>query len=399
MTLRMERSERRSAGWIGVSICALCVICLAYCPPALPAQATPAETTIVGIKLMKSQRGALAAHAAIEAPADCAQCTVLHGPFYEGQNAWEIFFYLSVPTSEKTIPGIQVQSGGIAIRAVIVEKNSIPFSQHGNSVEFDLPVDPRERSSTLELQTNLEWPGLTVRIEHAYKDRRAGTYAKGPWPATERQAALNLEFGLREAIRALGLDQEVYTQGLGTIHLMGFDTNDPLGHEDSPPHIHIILRWPHFAGSQAPHLYLTSAGLIHGDVVTVDGLPDIAKTTVPDGTAFPAMDYLGEETYQTTVERDGTLLIERPGTKPAACHLYPTQTAQSAPKIGFAAGVSVRCDGPAAIHVHALDNTELGELQVWVDSNAPEVYRYSSDTAVLISSVPALPAFAAESEK
>ena len=337
MTLRMERSERRSAGWIGVSICALCVICLAYCPPALPAQATPAETTIVGIKLMKSQRGALAAHAAIEAPADCAQCTVLHGPFYEGQNAWEIFFYLSVPTSEKTVPGIQVQSGGIAIRAVIVEKNSIPFSQHGNSVEFDLPVDPRERSSTLELQTNLEWPGLTVRIEHAYKDRRAGTYAKGPWPATERQAALNLEFGLREAIRALGLDQEVYTQGLGTIHLMGFDTNDPLGHEDSPPHIHIILRGPHFAGSQAPHLYLTSAGLIHGDVVTVDGLPDIAKTTVPDGTAFPAMDYLGEETYQTTVERDGTLLIERPGTKPAACHLYPTQRAQSAPKIGFAA--------------------------------------------------------------
>jgi hypothetical protein len=111
------------------------------------------------------------------------------------------------------------------------------------------------------------------------------------------------------------------------------------------------------------------------------------------------MDYLGEETYQTTVERDGTLLIERPGTKPAACHLYPTQTAQSAPKVGFAAGVSVRCDGATAVHVHALDNTELGELQVWIDSNAPEVYRYSSDTAVLISSVPALPAFAPESEK
>jgi hypothetical protein len=390
---------RSSGGWIGLSILASFVICLTCCSPSRAAQAAPAGSTIVGIKLMKSQRGAIAVHAAIEAPANCAQCTVLHGPIYEGQNAWEVFFYLRVPTSEKTIPGIQVQLGGIAIRAVIVEKNSIPFSQHGDSVELDLPVDPRERSSTLELQTNLEWPGLTVRIEHAYKDRRAGTYAKGLWPATERQAALNLEFGLREAIRALGLDQEVYAQGLGTIHLMGFDTNYPLGHEDSPPHIHIILRWPHFAGSQAPHLYLTSAGLIHGDVVTVDGLPDIGKTTVPDGTAFPAIDYLGQETYQTTVEHDGTLLIERPGTKPAACHLYPTQSAQSAPKIGFAAGVIVRCGGAGAIHVHALDNTELGELQVWTDSNAPEVYRYSPDTAVLISSVPALPVFAPESEK
>jgi hypothetical protein len=399
MTLRMERSERMSASWIGLSIRAAVVICLICCLSARSAQAPPAETTIVGIKLMKSQRGALAAHAAIEAPADCAQCTVLHGPFYEGQNAREIFFYLRVPTSEKSIQGIRAQSGGVAIRAVIVEKNSIPFAQHGNSVEFDLPVDPRERSSTLELQTNLEWPGLTVRIEHADKDRRAGTYAKGPWPATERQAALNLEFGLREAIRSLGLDQEVYAQGLGTIHLMGFDTNDPLGHEDSPPHIHIILRWPHFAGSQAPHLYLTSAGLIHGDVVTVDGLPDIAKTTVPDGTEFPAMDYLGQEIYETTVAHDGTLLLERPGTKPAACHLYPTQSAQSVLKIGFAAGVTVRCDGATAIHVHALDNTELGELQVWIDSNAPEVYRYSPDTAALMSSVPALPTFAPESEK
>jgi hypothetical protein len=399
MTLWAGSDKRRSSGWIGLSICASLVICLMCCPLALSSQTAPADTTIVGIKLMKSQRGARSAHAAIEAPADCPQCAALHGPFYEGQNAWEVFFYLRVPTSEKTIPGIQVQSGGIAIRAVIVEKNSIPFSQHGSSIQFDLPVDPRERSSTLELQTNLEWPGLTIRIEHAYKDRRAGTYGKGPWPATERQAALNLEFGLREAIRSLGLDQEVYAQGLGTIHLMGFDTNDPLGHEDSPPHIHIILRWPHFAGSQAPHLYLTSAGLLHGDVVTVDGLPDIAKTTVADGTAFPAMDYLGQETYQTTIERDGTLLIERPGTKPAACHLYPTPSAKSASKIGFAAGVTVRCDGAAAIRVHAVDNTEFGELQVWIESNAPELYRYSPDTASLISSVPALPAFAPESEK
>jgi hypothetical protein len=396
MILRQKSNWRSFAECI-VSLAGVAfTVCLTCCPRDVSAQSTAPETTVVGIKLMKSQRGALAAHATIAAPADCPQCTVLHGPFYEGQNAWEVFFYLRVPTSEKTIPGIRVQSGGISICAVIVEKNSIPFSQHGSLVEFELPVDPRERSSTLELQTNLEWPGLTVRIEHAYKDRRAGPYAKGPWPATERQAALNLEFGLREAIRFLGLDQEVYSQGLGTIHLMGFDTNYPLGHEDSPPHIHMILRWPHFAGSQAPHFYLTSAGLLRGTVVTVDGLPDIGKTMVADGTAFPAEDYLGQEIYRTTVEHNGTLQIERSGTKPTGCRLYP---AESATRIGFAAGVTVHCDGADEVHVRALDNTELGELQVWVNSNAPEVYRYSPDTAVLISSNPALPTFAPESQK
>ena len=396
MTVWQKRNGRRLSDWIGLSVCMSFAVCLVFCSQAISAQNETPDTTVVGIKLMKSQCGALATHASIEAPANCPQCTVLHGPFYEGQNAWEIFFYLRVPTSDKTIPDIRVDSGGIAVRAVIVEKDSVAFSQRGSLVEFELPVNPRERSSTLELQTMLEWPGLTVRIEHAYKDRRAGTYAKGPWPATERQAALNLEFGLREAIRDLGLDQEVYNQRLGTIHLMGFDTNYPLGHEDSPPHVHIILRWPHFAGSQAPHLYLTSAGLLRGTVVTVDGLPDIGKTTVPDGTAFPAVDYLGQEIYQTTVEHNGTLLIERSGTKQTACRLYP---AESAAKTGFATGVTVHCEGAPDVHVHTLDDTELGELQVWVNSDAPEVYRYSPDTAVLISSNPALPTFAPESEK
>ncbi|MHB8502474.1 MAG: hypothetical protein ACYDHE_16205 [Candidatus Acidiferrales bacterium] len=396
MALWHKRKLRSIDGWAVLLVGVPLAVCLVWCPRTASAQNVTPYTTVVGIKLMKSQRGALTAHATIELPASCPQCAVLHGPYYEGQNAWELFFYVRVPTAEKVIRGIRVDSGGIAIRAVIVEKNSIAFSQDGRFVDFELPVDPRERSSTLELQTNLEWPGLTVRIEHAYIDRRAGPYAKDPWPATERQAALNLEFGLREAIRFLGLDREVYAQQLGTIHLMGFDTNDPLGHEDYPPHIHIILRWPHFAGSQAPHLYLTSSGLLRGNVVTVDGLPDISSTTVSDGTAFPAIDYMGQEAYQTTVERDGTLLIERPGMRKAGCHLRPVENASST---GFAAGVTVHCDGAPIVRVRALDNTELGELQVWVNSDGPEVYRYSPDTSVLISSTPALPTFARESEK
>ncbi len=128
---------------------------------------------------MKSERGKVADRAAIQPPAHCAPCAVLHGPFYEGQNARELFFYLRVPTSLKNIPRIRVNTGGATIRAVIVEKNSIPYSQRDGMVEFTLPVDPRERSSTLELQTNLEWPGLTIRIEHAFEDRRAGCMRRG----------------------------------------------------------------------------------------------------------------------------------------------------------------------------------------------------------------------------
>jgi len=105
---------------------------------------------------------------------------------------------------------------------------------------FDLPVLPRT--------TSLEWPGIVLRIEHAFPDRRAGKYATGDFPIVQRASALSIEFGLRGAVRSLKLDREVVDRGLGKIHLMGSDTNNPLGHEDYPPHIHMILRWPHFAG-------------------------------------------------------------------------------------------------------------------------------------------------------
>ena len=177
-----------------------------------------------------------------------------------------------------------VDVGPCAIGAVIVEKNRIPFTRDGGAIRFDLPVAPRARSSTVEVQTSLEWPGIVLRIEHAFPERRAGKYASGEFPEIQRAAALNLEFGLREAIRDLKLDRDVASRGLGKIHLMGFDTNNPLGHEDYPPHIHLILRWPNFAGSQAPHYYLSDDGRLLPDVsVTIDGMPHIAVSNFGKG--------------------------------------------------------------------------------------------------------------------
>ncbi len=205
-------------------------------------------------------------------------------PAYHGENPREIFFHVSVPAGPAVIRNIRVDVGGAAILTVIVEKNRLPFSTAGGAFAFDLPVVPRPRSSTVEVQTSLEWPGVVLRLEHAFPERRAGKYATD-FPALQRAAALNLEFGLREAIRDLKLDREVESRGLGKIHLMGFDTNNPLGHEDYPPHIHLILRWPHFAGSQAPHYYITERGLLQPKVsVTIDGMPQIQATQFGPGT-------------------------------------------------------------------------------------------------------------------
>ena len=115
---------------------------------------------------------------------------------------------------------------------------------------------------------------------------------------TRQRSIWNLAYGRRSALsdsvkRSANEAWERY-------HLMGFDTNFPLGHEDFPPHIHIILRWPHFTGSQAPHFYLSNKGLLEGDVaVTIDGLPQIAKTSFPQSTPVPAVDYWVKRSTET----------------------------------------------------------------------------------------------------
>jgi len=304
---------------------------------------------------------------------------------YHGENPREIYFHVSVPTNRAVIPNIRVDVGGTAIRDVIVEKNRVRFTAAAGVVTFDLPVVFRARSSTVEVQTSLEWPGMVLRIEHAFPERRAGKYATGEFPGVQRAAALNLEFGLREAIRELKLDREVASRGLGKIHLMGFDTNDPLGHEDYPPHIHLILRWPNFAGSQAPHYYINGEGRLLPDIsVTIDGMPHIAATHFGRGVWLPAIDYLGEALYETLVADDGGLTLRRPGG--AACTLKPSDAGDR----GFASGAVADCGSSAVYRVQASDDTELGEIHVHVNSRPAEVYRYDVDTATLMSAEPAL---------
>jgi hypothetical protein len=331
-------------------------------------------STVVGVKLIQATRDADVRTFDVVLPPDCAGCVVLSGTPYQGRNRRELFFHARVPANQPILRGVLVRTD-TAVACVIVEKQRVPFSAEAGAVRFDLPVAVKARSSTMEVQTHLEWPGIVLRVEHAFPDRRAGKYATGRWPAVERAAALHLEFGLREAIRALGLDREVADKGLGKLHLMGFDTNNPLGHEDYPPHIHLILRWPHFAGSQAPHFYLSEKGRLRGTMVTIDGMPHIAATTVPDGRSLPAVDYLGNTLYETVVTEDGGLMLRRPGGK--SCRLEPEGD-------GFASGARVACDGREAITVRASDDTDRGELRVTVGAVAPEVYRYDVDTAQLI---------------
>jgi hypothetical protein len=373
------RRQWRFTGWF---LCLIASIRFSGLSAAEPRH----SFAVVGVKLVKSTPAVLSEGFHLDLPPDCGDCSLVSDPGYQGENPREIYFHVRVPANASVIRGIRASVGAADISTVIVEKNRIPFSLARGIVTFDLPVAPRARSSTIEVQTSLEWPGIVLRIEHAFLDRRSGRYATGQFPEIQRAAALNLEFSLREAIQDLKLDAEVAARGLGKIHLMGFDTNNPLGHEDYPPHIHMILRWPHYAGSQAPHYYLSDIGLLLPDVrVTLDGMPHIATTQIGRGVWLPAIDYLAEDLYETLITDDGGFVLRRPGG--ASCTLTPLAAGDG----GFAAGGLVKCSAGAVYQIRASDDTARGEVRATVNSRPTEVYRYDVDTAVLLSAEPPLP--------
>jgi len=352
------------------------------------------QTTIVGVKLLKSSPEPAATPPQILLPKSCAACEVMKSGFYEGDNPREAFFYVRVPISGP-VNGVQVALGNLRLKAIVVEKNYIPFLLKDGVATFDLPVVPRARSSTVELQTSLSWPGITLRVEHADEARRAGKYATGRWPALERAVALNLEFGMREALILLGIDRKLVDGSLGVIHLMGFDTNDPLGHEDYPPHIHLILRWPHYAGSQAPHFYINADGLLGKTAITVDGMPFIAPSDVEPATVVPVVDFLGETIFENYITLEGGLALR--STDGQSCLLQPIEQAKN----GFADGVFVGCSAGAKRTVRATDDAVRGELRASIGTGAEtrhETYRYDPDTAVLKSAEPPLPPVSALAE-
>lgn len=336
--------------------------------------AAPQKSIEVGIKLIKTKEYSETLPYEVRFPANCPSCKLRSGEDRTGQNPREIYFHVDIPKEVKVLENLTITVNPNAVKEVIVQKDRLLFERSTNSIQFNLPV-PSSKATTAELHTHLETPGVDIRIEHAYEDRRACKYAAGRFPHLEVQAALNLEFGLREAILILGLDKDVVSEKLGTILLMGFDTNCPRGHIDYPPHMHMHLMWPDSSGTQVGHFYINEAGLLTYNRVSILGIWDWPKRIMGRGRRFTTWDQKGQTIFVQTVTPEGWFHLER--SRGGKCLLQPNGA-------GFHQGTIVQCGTHSPRKIKVQDDVMLGELRVWVDDKAPEVYRYDIDTAVLL---------------
>ena len=173
----------------------------------------------------------------------------------------------------------------------------------------------------------------------------------------------------------LGLDSFVASQNIGTIDLMGFDTNDPHGHEDWPPHMHMILWWPTIkgTGSLVAHYYISPQGLLTHTVVGPIGAIGV-QADFSIGSTFTDTDINGDAIYSHTITQAGWLRVGSAGG--SECLIRPTGA-------GFQDGAIVECPGFGLRRIQVDDDVDKGALQVWINDSA-ETYHYDVDSGRLL---------------
>jgi hypothetical protein len=317
-------------------------------------------------------------------PASCLSCTVVHDPAFERDNSRETLVELEVPKNRYLELAFTARKG--AVRRVILEGADLQFRAEGTRIVALLPPLAQDTVDAGEFATHLVETGVVLRMEHADPARLAGAYADKPLPAVERSAANNLEFAQREAVRELGLGAYVAQEKLGVIEIMGFDTNDPHGHLDAPPHMHMHLRWPYNTGTQIGHFYISPQGLLLEDKVWITRYP-IPPRTFPAGQTSTTLDSQGRPVYAQTITPEGWLQLEsvHPGEAAQKCLIRPDGP-------GFDQGANVTCDSHEPISIHVTDDIAAGVVRV-ASGSIVETLRYDPDTGRLKSpsESPAIP--------
>lgn len=346
------------------------MLCLLLAAPIARAE----DTVLVTLKLVKSVSAPLPVR--VEFRNICSVCATVEDPAYSRQNAREIVLAVRLPKS--TSIDLRILTRPDAIRRVLLETTDLAFTRQSTGLDFTVPSQFADRINSGEFQTHLYWPGVELRFEHADPERRAGNYATGDFPLIQRQAAANLEFGLLDAIGKLGIDHYVDSQNLGRLWLMGFDTDYPHGHLDSPPHLHLAM-WLlgyHGVGSMMPHLYISPQGLITHSLVGQSGWANQLESM--DYTAnqpFTPMDRLGRPVFTLTITQEGWLTLSRPDG--LSCALQPLAS-------GFQSGVKVGCSGFPIDAIQVEDDLAKAEIRETVNAVPAATFHYDSDTGALL---------------
>jgi hypothetical protein len=178
---------------------------------------------------------------------------------------------------------------------------------------------------------------------------------------------------------------EVRWPGVRIARVFGTDGNFPNGHEDYPPHFHIMLAWPGWLGTQAGHFQLDDAGRILRNELQADDGKKVYRHDYGPSEACPMRDRNGKAGFELIITEGGRgVIMRRAAGEPG---YQPSPDAKTGSAI-IAVEISRRTTPGSAweplCRVRATDDAARGEMNITVllagGVERTETIRYDPDT-------------------
>ena len=326
----------------------------------------------ITFKVVKQAAGMSARSAEVHLLSAVDQWKIHRGPSWSGENLREIFFTLEEVQPKAVLPRVAVEAPGVVPLRVIVGKQDVPFTHQGDTTTFTLVRDTNNAMLLSQILTDPEG-GRPIHIYHNWLIRQDGQYRGRPVPEVEVKAVLNYLVAAREALKLMsdtgGKDGKSFS---GDITLMSFEVACARGHNDYPPHVHIMLWVPGYAGGEVPHFYMDATGKIvrnHFDILGDESgkFPEratiIAEKRKRSGDYGPGkpcrlFDLEGRLALELTITVDGGLSLFR---GPGEPYLLVGDVT------GPGDAVLVKQGDKTLIRAGVVDDAERGETTVTVD--------------------------------
>ena len=273
-----------------------------------------ADPGLLTLKAVKPSASRCSAPPSIQILSNSDQWRERRGATWNGENDWEVFFTLAAESKNAPLPRLAMTCPGVNVARVIVGHTDVKFTANGDRVEFDAVAD---RSAGTLIHNSLPDPagdGLPIGLYHNWRIRADGPFAGKPYPESETRAVLNYLLAAREALRLMGgmgpKDKRAFD---GYISLLSFEVACGRGHNDSPPHVHIMIYVPGYTpGSQVPHFYMDARGRIVRNSFTELGVKDSKRAgDYKAGGVCQMFDLKGNLGLECIITQEGGLILRK----------------------------------------------------------------------------------------
>lgn len=353
---------------------------------AVETQAADAPTTTITFKVVKASAGMAKEEPTVSLLSAADSWKVRQEVSWSGENPREIFFTVTSADPKAELPQVAVKAPGIEPVRVIVGKTDVSFSHVGGTITFTLVRDTRNAMLLNQVLPDFDG-GLPIHVYHNWIIRQDGQFRGKPCPEVEVRAVLNYLVAAREALKLMGghgpKDDKSYD---GDVTLMSFEVACARAHKDYPPHVHIMLWVPGYAGGEIPHFYMDDQGRIFRNQFDILGdeagkFPEraalIAEKKKRGGEYGPGkpcqlLDLGNRLALQLMITPEGGLLLTGAKGEP---YLLIGDLA------GAGDAVLVRQEDATLLRVRVNDDAEIGQTDITVehlrDGNATRVLRQS----------------------